>query len=109
MPSRIEPCVLNQMYSQRYGTPPIAHATGGLVDSIIDATPGRIAQGIATGFLFEAPTSESLWRALVRAQEAFSNPVTWRSLQRAGMNRPFGWAHRVGEYLALYRRLVDDA
>src|SRR5205085_8600106 len=52
MPSRFEPCGLNQMYSQRYGTPPIVHATGGLVDSVVDCTPPTVADGTATGFKF---------------------------------------------------------
>ncbi len=53
MPSRFEPSGLNQMYSQRYGTPPVARATGGLVDSIVDATPATLRDGTATGFLFD--------------------------------------------------------
>ena len=52
MPSRFEPCGLNQMYSQRYGTPPIVHATGGLADSVVNCTPDTLAEGIASGFVF---------------------------------------------------------
>ncbi len=106
MPSRFEPCGLNQMFSQRYGTPPVARATGGLVDSIVDATPATIAQGTATGFLFREATADGLWSALVRARDALATPAAWRAIQLAGMARPFGWAHRSPEYAALYQRVA---
>ena len=107
MPSRFEPCGLNQMYSQRYGTPPIARATGGLVDSIVDANAATLRDGTATGFLFEAPTEASLWSAMQRAIDVHANPAQWRALQRAGMQRDFSWRLRAGDYARIYRRLVD--
>src|SRR5438105_9935622 len=58
MPSRFEPCGLNQMYSQRYGTPPIVHSTGGLADSVVDCASHTLSDGTATGFKFHEPTSE---------------------------------------------------
>jgi len=109
MPSRFEPCGLNQMYSQRYGTPPIARATGGLVDSIVDATARTLDDGSATGFLFPDATEASLWSAMMRALDVYAKPQRWRALQRAGMKRDFGWAPRASEYAALYRRLVGGA
>ena len=109
MPSRFEPSGLNQMYSQRYGTPPIAHATGGLCDSIVDATPATLAAGTATGFLFDEPTVDGLWNAIGRALDAYAQPALWRTVQRAGMAQRFGWAERAHEYVALYRSLVDAA
>jgi starch synthase len=108
MPSRFEPCGLNQMYSQRYGTPPVARATGGLVDSIIDASPATIADGTATGFLFDEPTPDGLWKAMARALDAFAKPAVWRAIQRAGMGQRFGWAQRSQQYAALYRSLLED-
>jgi starch synthase len=107
MPSRFEPCGLNQMYSQRYGTPPIARATGGLVDSIVDATPQTLGNGTATGFLFAEASESSLWSAMMRALDAYAQPRQWQALQRAGMARDFGWRERAREYVALYRKLVD--
>jgi starch synthase len=106
MPSRFEPCGLNQMYSQRYGTPPVAHATGGLVDSIVDCTPATLADGTATGFLFGAPTADALAAAIERAVAAFRDTATWRALQRNGMARDFGWKTSAERYAALYRSLA---
>jgi starch synthase len=96
MPSRFEPCGMNQMYSQRYGTPPIAHATGGLVDTI-DAS---------TGFLFEPATSAALVEAARRAATLFRDKKKWRQMQLAGMKRDFSWGPAAGEYLKLYKKLI---
>jgi starch synthase len=93
MPSRFEPCGLNQMYSQRYGTPPVARATGGLADTVED---GR------TGFLF----SDDLVGAARRALEVYADPARWREMQRAGMARDFSWSTAARRYAALYRSLA---
>ena len=106
MPSRFEPCGLNQMYSQRYGTPPIARATGGLCDSIGDCTPATLAEGTATGFLFVEPTADALAEATERAVAAYRDPPTWRALQRHGMARDFSWHASAQAYAALYRSIV---
>src|SRR5207253_5960404 len=91
MPSRFEPSGLNQMYSQRYGTPPIVHATGGLVDSVLDCTSETVADGTATGFKFLAPTAEALMGAIERCVAAYRDPATWRALQINGIARDFSW------------------
>ncbi len=109
MPSRFEPCGLNQMYSQRYGTPPIAHATGGLVDSIVDATPRSLADRTATGFLHGEPSAEALSGAVARMLEAYRAPGLWRGIQRAGMTRDFGWQRSAAAYVDLYRSAVARA
>ena len=106
MPSRFEPCGLNQMYSQRYGTPPVAHRTGGLADSITDATDATRADGTATGFLFDEVTLPSLEAAVARAITAFNDPPTWRGLQLAGMRRDFGWSASAARYAELYASLA---
>jgi starch synthase len=90
MPSRFEPCGLNQMYSQRYGTPPVARATGGLIDTIGDGV---------TGFLF----TEDLPAAVRRAVQVYADPARWRAMQRAGMARDFSWPTSARRYAALYR------
>jgi len=106
MPSRFEPCGLNQMYSQRYGTPPVAHATGGLNDSVVDCTPATLADGTATGFLFREPTADALASAVERALSAHRDAATWQALQRNGMARNFGWGASAARYVELYRSLV---
>ena len=95
MPSRFEPCGLNQMYSQRYGTPPVARATGGLADTIADDE---------TGFLFERPESTALIGAVKRAVEAYGDARRWREIQRRGMTRDFSWAGPARQYADLYAR-----
>ena len=106
MPSRFEPCGLNQMYSQRYGTPPIARATGGLADSIVDCTRATLAAGTATGFLFSEPTARALAEAVGRRARRLPRSRTWRALQRNGMARDFGWRASAERYVALYRSLA---
>ncbi len=97
MPSRFEPCGLNQMYSQRYGTPPVVRATGGLGDTVEDGV---------TGFLFEQAESEALLEALRRALAAYAEPARWRRLQRAGMGRDFSWSAAARRYADLYLKLA---
>jgi starch synthase len=97
MPSRFEPCGLNQMYSQRYGTPPIARATGGLVDTVSDAE---------TGFLFARPASGELIGAVRRALQLWRDAPRWREMQRRAMERDFSWAAPARHYAALYSRLA---
>ena len=99
MPSRFEPCGLNQMYSQRYGTPPVVRATGGLADTVIEGV---------TGFLFELPEKEALLAAVRRALAAYADPVRWIGIQRAGMERDFSWSAAARRYAALYRRLATE-
>jgi starch synthase len=97
MPSRYEPCGLNQMYSQRYGTPPIVRATGGLADTVEDGV---------TGFVFEEASSPALVAAVRRALAAYREPGRWQRLQRAGMARDFSWSAAARRYADLYLRLA---
>jgi starch synthase len=107
MPSRFEPCGLNQMYSQRYGTPVVAHATGGLVDSVIDYNPQLSGSSkTATGFLFSPMTQEKLTEAVGRAVAAYRDKKHWRLLQKNGMARDFSWDASAGRYVELYQQLV---
>jgi starch synthase len=97
MPSRFEPCGMNQMYSQRYGTPPIANSTGGLVDTIADNS---------TGFLMKAATPAALLEAAGRALATYRDPARWLAMQRAGMARDFGWASAARAYADIYDRIT---
>jgi len=104
MPSRFEPCGLNQLYSMRYGTPPVVRRTGGLADSVRD--PAEAPLGEATGFVFEAPDAAALLAAVERGLAAFRDPPTWRALQRNGMRSDFSWAASARAYLEVYQAAV---
>ncbi len=96
MPSRYEPCGLNQIYSLRYGTVPVVRATGGL-DDTIDSD---------TGFKFSGYSAEALLGAVREALEAFGDRDAWRERMRRGMQRDFSWKASASQYSALYRRLL---
>jgi starch synthase len=107
MPSRYEPCGLSQLYSLKYGTVPLVRATGGLVDTVTDATPANLAAGTATGFSFIPYAPESLLETAGRALQLYrEEPTTWRSLQRTGMRQDWSWARSAAEYDKLYQSLV---
>ena len=109
MPSRFEPCGLNQLYSLRYGTVPIVHRTGGLADTVVDATPRNLLDGSATGFTFDRPDVESLWRAIEMAMAFRKRPeVWWRKLAINGMNQDFGWKSSAQHYMELYRKAIRN-
>lgn len=105
MPSRFEPCGLNQMYSMRYGTPPIVRATGGLKDTVSDPAATSLDQ--ATGFVFDKADAASLLEAIERALAAWRAPQIWRQLQRNGMRRDFGWRNSAERYVTLYQELLQ--
>jgi starch synthase len=106
MPSRFEPCGMNQMYSQRYGTPPIVRATGGLADTVVDCTPATLADGSASGFVFHESSAQALLGAVERATGTWRTGASWRALQRNGMARDFGWETSARRYAAIYARLA---
>jgi len=105
MPSRFEPCGLNQMYSQRYGTPPVVHDTGGLHDSVVDLSADTLEDKSATGFVFAPATSVALLAAIERAVTAYRDKKVWRQLQKNGMARDFSWDASAQRYIALYDSL----
>ncbi len=108
MPSRYEPCGLNQLYSLRYGTVPIVHRTGGLADTVTDVSPTTILDGSATGFLFDQPDAISLRSAIDRAIEFYHRPgVWWERLALNGMQQDFSWDRSANRYLELYRMAID--
>lgn len=106
MPSRFEPCGLNQMYSQYYGTPPIVHATGGLIDTVVDLNDETLADKSASGFHFHEMTPESLMNAVRRTVGAYYDTRLWKTLQRNGMNRNFSWQASAMDYLSIYSLLM---
>jgi starch synthase len=96
MPSRFEPCGMNQMYSQHYGTPPVVNPTGGLVDTVTDGE---------TGFMIEGPTVDALVEGVGRAIAAYCEPGAWKRLQVNGMTRDFGWSEAARAYSLIYDRV----
>ncbi|HWR76754.1 MAG TPA: glycogen synthase GlgA [Thiobacillus sp.] len=102
MPSRFEPCGLNQMYSLRYGTPPVVFKTGGLADTVIDTNEATLADASATGFVFDTPDVAAFVDAIRRALDLYRQPAQWRRLQQTGMRQSFDWSDSAGHYLALY-------
>jgi starch synthase len=100
VPSRYEPCGLVQMIAMRYGCVPIAHATGGLRDTIRDAVVPK-----ATGFLFQEANSQALLETILRAISTYEDRQRWRRLQRNGMSQDFSWENSARQYLQLYQTL----
>src|SRR5438876_249995 len=103
MPSRFEPCGLNQLYSLRYGTVPIVHATGGLDDSVAEFDP---ATGAGTGFKFTPYTPAALLAALERALRTRRDSALWARLIANGMAQDFSWSRAAAAYRAVYETLV---
>jgi starch synthase len=98
MPSRFEPCGLNQMYGMRYGTPPVVRRTGGLADSVTNAS----LEG-GTGFVFDEPGVSALQQTIRWAIECYRDTPTFRRIQLNGMRRDVSWRHSAQLYLELYQ------
>ncbi len=109
MPSRYEPCGLNQIYSLRYGTVPVVHRTGGLANTVVDATDETLRRGSATGFIFDEPTPAALLAALDRALACYRQPRVWKRLAYIGMQQEFGWRQSAHQYAELYQRTAAHA
>lgn len=104
MPSRFEPCGLNQMYSHAYGTLPVVRRTGGLADSVVDVD---LPDG--NGIVFDAPTADGLREAMARAARLFADAPAWEAVQRRAMALDRGWAASARRYEALYRERAFSA
>ena len=105
MPSRFEPCGLNQMYSQRYGTVPIVRKTGGLADTVIDALPETLGNQTATGIVFNEASPSALLEAIKRTLILYSMPDSWKKIQVNAMGKDFSWQRSAKQYLELYQKL----
>jgi starch synthase len=108
MPSAFEPCGLNQMISQRYGTVPIVHRVGGLADSVVPITPDTLAAGSATGIVFTPFEPEALAGAIVAALDLFARQELMDKVTRAGMETDFSWQASGRRYEALYEQVLRD-
>ena len=106
MPSRFEPCGLNQLYGLAYGTPPIVSNTGGLADSVCDASLSSLSDNSATGFVIESVSESGLLNTITRALAAFETKSTWRKIQKNGMQQALSWDSRAQAYLDLYKKAL---
>lgn len=104
MPSRFEPCGLNQMYSMLYGTVPVVHRTGGLADTVVTMDP---SDDRGTGWAFSPLTADAFVQAIQFALDTYHrHPLSWRQLQRNGMKSDFSWAKAAEAYEAVYERVL---
>jgi starch synthase len=102
MPSRYEPCGLNQIYSLKYGTVPVVRATGGLDDTI---EPWDARTGKGTGFKFTEYNGEALLLTVKAALQAYQDQTSWQALMRNGMGKDFSWNASAREYGKVYDRV----
>lgn len=105
MPSRFEPCGLNQLYSQRYGTPPIVHATGGLVDSVVDTTEQTLKDGTASGFVFSGMSADNLFAVIQRAAGLYRDRKRWKALCKNCMGKDSSWESSAAAYRDVYLKV----
>ena len=109
MPSRYEPCGLNQIYSQKYGTLPVVRATGGLADTVKNATEENLAAGIATGFSFEAYSASALYETVRWALHLYhERPTDFQQVVQAAMRQDWSWDRSAEAYEAMYRRILSE-
>ena len=108
VPSRFEPCGLTQLYALRYGTLPLVRQTGGLADTVVDATADHRASGRATGFVFGPATVADWLAAAQRAIALFHDQPAWHAMMRSAMDQHFGWPHAARQYASLYRTALED-
>lgn len=106
MPSRVEPCGLSQMYGMIYGAVPVVHRTGGLADTVIDATPSNISKGRATGFVFNTWSQEAFLRCFTRALRGYEDDDMLDKLRRVGMTHDFSWTRSAQAYVNLFHRAI---
>jgi len=103
MPSRFEPCGLNQMYSLRYGTPPVVNFTGGLADTVIDTTKKTLKNKTANGFVLKELSGEGLLQTVLAAINIYKQPERWQQICETAMQQDFGWETSAKKYQALYQ------
>ena len=103
MPSRFEPCGLNQMYSLRYGTPPLVNFTGGLADTVINTTATTIKNKTANGFVFDNVSVDTLLSTVEYALKIYKKPKQWRQICETAMSQELGWESSAKKYQELYK------
>lgn len=109
MPSKYEPCGLNQMYSLRYGTIPVVRETGGLADTIIDANDENLNKGVATGFTMKGYFATEFLFAIDRALEMYKSKSKWNSLMKNAMMQDWSWEKSAYKYVELFKSVLSNA
>jgi starch synthase len=109
VPSRFEPCGLTQLYGLAYGSLPLVHRVGGLADTVVDVALENLADGSATGFVFDRFDLAAYGAALRRAFALKARGADWRRVQRSAMRQVFDWDGAAAHYVALYRSLLSSA
>ncbi len=109
VPSRFEPCGLTQLYGLRYGTIPLVALTGGLADTVINASAAAVDRGVATGVQFTPVASDPLGVAIDRLCDLYEQPGIWAQMQKNAMKQPVGWGPSAKAYAALYRDATPAA
>jgi starch synthase len=109
VPSRFEPCGLTQMYGLRYGTIPVVALTGGLADTVINASPAALAAGVATGIQFHPVTADALRGALVHLCNLYADREVWTRMQANAMAQPVGWQSSAKAYARLFQDVTRRA
>jgi starch synthase len=108
MPSKYEPCGLNQIYSLKYGTVPVVRKTGGLADTVRDWDESLLSgEENGNGFSFTDYTGTAMYDALRRAVDLYSNKIVWHKIQQNGMKDVFSWENSAREYINLYKKSLD--
>lgn len=102
MPSYFEPCGLGQMIGLRYGTVPVARRTGGLADTVVDASDAKRGNGL----LFDGRTGEGLWKALERSLGLYADGARFADLRRRGMQADYSWNRSAGDYVKYYKEII---
>src|SRR6202012_6307301 len=106
VPSRFEPCGLTQLYGLAYGTLPLVHRVGGLADTVVDASLENLADGVATGFVFESFSRPAFVAAIRRAFALKQRRLEWKAVMKHAMTQDFGWEASALRYIKVYRELV---
>jgi starch synthase len=108
-PARFEPCGLVPIYALRYGTVPLVRRSGGMADTVVDASPEAVRQGTATGLAFDDPSPAELTACVGRAMSLYRQPISWRRIQAAAMRQDFSWQRSARAYTDLYRSLTGTS
>jgi starch synthase len=108
MPSRFEPCGLNQMYGLRYGTPPVVSNTGGLADTVVDVNEETLGNKTATGFVMPEVSTYQLLATTSRAITSFHDTRTWKTIQKNGMRQNLDWSNSAQSYIEMYEEILKN-